>query len=337
MAWTCASSTATARSNGRQFREFADGRYRRRRSGRALGSRNRSGGRNWRDGRRRASASRRTAALRPRRIDRSRSALLAECDASGGRTCDRARSRGDSFPGWKIPLETPAGPEVLESDNVILATGSIDRGLAFDGNRLPGVMTGSGLRRLIGEFGVLARQTRPDPGRRSRWRGDRPRGAHRWWSGYCPDFGRRGTLDLGPGERGRRARACRSDRSIPPISWPWPLGANRICSLRPWAARAWSGIPAKAAGPHIIMAKRSTFLPASMSPVTPLVSIPSTSARSMAHTRLSRLAQSLGLVSEDDVAAIAAKIVERRPNRMDYLGSEPLHRQPWLVPLEVKQ
>ena len=49
----------------------------------------------------------------------------------------------------------------------------------------------------------------------------------------------------------------------------------------------------------------------------------------------SRLAASLGLISDDDVVALAAQLIERRPNRMDYLGTEPLHRQPWQVPLEV--
>jgi NADPH-dependent 2,4-dienoyl-CoA reductase/sulfur reductase-like enzyme len=59
------------------------------------------------------------------------------------------------FPGWTLALETPNGPDVIESDNVILATGSTDRALAFAGNALPGVLSGIGLRRLIGEFGVL--------------------------------------------------------------------------------------------------------------------------------------------------------------------------------------
>jgi NADPH-dependent 2,4-dienoyl-CoA reductase/sulfur reductase-like enzyme len=71
------------------------------------------------------------------------------------------------FPGWKLALETPACAEVIESDNVILATGSTDRALAFDGNSLPGVFSGTGLRRLIGEFGVL-------PGKRALVLGDGP-------------------------------------------------------------------------------------------------------------------------------------------------------------------
>jgi NADPH-dependent 2,4-dienoyl-CoA reductase/sulfur reductase-like enzyme len=71
------------------------------------------------------------------------------------------------FPGWKLALETPAGPDVIESDTVILATGSTDRALAFEGNTLPGVITGIGLRRLIREFGVL-------PGKRVLILGDGP-------------------------------------------------------------------------------------------------------------------------------------------------------------------
>ncbi len=71
------------------------------------------------------------------------------------------------FPGWTLALETPAGPEVLEADNILLATGSTDRALAFDGNALPGVISGIGLRRLIREFGVL-------PGKRVLILGDGP-------------------------------------------------------------------------------------------------------------------------------------------------------------------
>lgn len=71
------------------------------------------------------------------------------------------------FPGWTLAIETPAGPEVIESDSVILATGSTDRALAFDGNTLPGVIASIGLRRLIGEFGVL-------PGKRVLILGDGP-------------------------------------------------------------------------------------------------------------------------------------------------------------------
>lgn len=71
------------------------------------------------------------------------------------------------FPGWTLALESPAGPETIEATNVIIATGSTDRALAFDGNTLPGVMAGIGLRRLIGEFGVL-------PGKRVLVLGDGP-------------------------------------------------------------------------------------------------------------------------------------------------------------------
>jgi NADPH-dependent 2,4-dienoyl-CoA reductase/sulfur reductase-like enzyme len=71
------------------------------------------------------------------------------------------------FPGWTLALETPAGPDTIASDNVILATGSTDRALAFDGNSIPGVISGIGLRRLIGEFGVL-------PGKRVLVLGDGP-------------------------------------------------------------------------------------------------------------------------------------------------------------------
>lgn len=71
------------------------------------------------------------------------------------------------FPGWTLALETPSGPDVIESDNVILATGSTDCALSFDGNTLPGVISGIGLRRLIGEFGVL-------PGKRVIVLGDGP-------------------------------------------------------------------------------------------------------------------------------------------------------------------
>ncbi len=71
------------------------------------------------------------------------------------------------FPGWTLALETPHGADSIQSANVILATGSADRALAFDGNTLPGVISGIGLRRLIGEFGVL-------PGKRAIVFGDGP-------------------------------------------------------------------------------------------------------------------------------------------------------------------
>lgn len=71
------------------------------------------------------------------------------------------------FPGWTLPLETPTGPDTIVCQNVILATGSTDLALAFEGNTLPGVMSAIGLRRLIGEFGVL-------PGKRVLVLGDGP-------------------------------------------------------------------------------------------------------------------------------------------------------------------
>jgi Pyridine nucleotide-disulphide oxidoreductase len=71
------------------------------------------------------------------------------------------------FPKWQLALETPSGSEIIETEHVILATGSTDRALAFEGNSLPGVMSGIGLRRLIGEFGVL-------PGKRVLVLGDGP-------------------------------------------------------------------------------------------------------------------------------------------------------------------
>lgn len=91
---------------------------------------------------------------------------LSECVRLGVELRTRAIAWG-IFPGWAITLETPAGPDVIESDNVILATGSTDRAVAFDGNTLPGVISGIGLRRLIGEFGVL-------PGKRVLVVGDGP-------------------------------------------------------------------------------------------------------------------------------------------------------------------
>jgi NADPH-dependent 2,4-dienoyl-CoA reductase/sulfur reductase-like enzyme len=71
------------------------------------------------------------------------------------------------FPGWTLTLESPAGPDVIEADNILLATGSTDRALAFEGNTLPGVISGIGLRRLIRELGVL-------PGKRVLILGDGP-------------------------------------------------------------------------------------------------------------------------------------------------------------------
>lgn len=93
-------------------------------------------------------------------------ALLSDCAALGVRIRSNAVAWG-VFPGWQIATETPNGPEIVESETLILATGSTDRALAFEGNTLPGVMGGIGLRRLIREYGVL-------PGQRMLVLGDGP-------------------------------------------------------------------------------------------------------------------------------------------------------------------
>lgn len=91
---------------------------------------------------------------------------LGECDRLGVDLRTGTVAWG-IFPGWRLALETPSGPDVIESANVILATGSTDLPLSFEGNALPGVISGIGLRRLIGEFGVL-------PGKRAIVLGDGP-------------------------------------------------------------------------------------------------------------------------------------------------------------------
>ncbi len=238
------------------------------------------------------------------------------------------------FPGWKIPLETPHGAEVLESEYVILATGSIDRGLAFDGNGLPGVMTGSGLRRVIGEFGVL-------PGKRVFVLGDGPDGAAtahavRTAGGsivalVSEDDARSISVQ---GENGVE-RVVMNGREYPADIVAVAVGRQPDVQLATMGGHSLVWMPGKGGwSPH--QHAEEMHIPTGLFVAGDAAGCDNVDICALdgAYTA-SRLAASLGLISDDDVAAIAAQLIERRPDRMDYLGTEPLHRQPWQVPLEV--
>jgi pyruvate/2-oxoglutarate dehydrogenase complex dihydrolipoamide dehydrogenase (E3) component len=62
------------------------------------------------------------------------------------------------FDGLTVAASRDDEPVVLVCDAVLIATGSTDQALPFAGCTLPGVMTASGLRRLIEEYRVLPGQ-----------------------------------------------------------------------------------------------------------------------------------------------------------------------------------
>ncbi len=63
------------------------------------------------------------------------------------------------FPGWQVAAAQGEKPVVVDVDAVLLANGSTDQVILFPGNTLPGVMTASGVIRLIRRWRLL-------PGRR---------------------------------------------------------------------------------------------------------------------------------------------------------------------------
>lgn len=240
------------------------------------------------------------------------------------------------FPGWRIPLETPTGAEVLESEYVILAPGSIDRGLAFDGNTLPGVMTGSALRRLIGEYGVL-------PGQRVLILGDGPDGAAtahavRTAGGrviaLIPEADARSISVQGNGGV-ERAEIGGKELAVDIVAVA--VGRQPDLQLATMGGQTLVWVPDKGGwSPHHLGG--AEHVPAGLYVAGDAAGPDTVDICALDGSyAAARLARSLDLIPEGDVAAIAARILERRPNRLDYLGSEPLHRQPWLVPLEVNQ
>ena len=261
--------------------------------------------------------------------------LLAQCEQLGVTIRSNTIAWG-LFPGWRIPLETPAGAEVMESEYVILATGSIDRGLAFEGNTLPGVMTGTGLRRLIGEFGVL-------PGKRFLILGDGPDAAAtahavRTAGGrvamLVSEDDARSILVQG---EGGVQRAVVNGRELPVDIVAVAVGRQPDVQLATMGGHSLVWMPDKGGWAP------SSHTEEEQVPVGLYVAGDAAGADIADICALdgawvgARLAQSLRLISEDVVADLATRMAERRPHRRDSLGSEPLHQQPWQVPLEVIQ
>lgn len=58
------------------------------------------------------------------------------------------------FPGFQIGIAPADGQSMIAANRVILATGSTEEVMAFPGSDLPGVMTASGLLRLLNEHRV---------------------------------------------------------------------------------------------------------------------------------------------------------------------------------------
>lgn len=263
----------------------------------------------------------------------SLSLLLSECNRLGVEIRSRTVAWG-LFPGWSVALETPDGAEVLETDHLILAPGALDRGLAFDGNTLPGVMTGSGLRRLIGEFGVL-------PGKRVLVMGDGPDGAAT--ANAVQAAGGR-VIALVPEDEARSLsvegaggveRVFMAGKEMPVDIVAVAIGRQPDVQLASMSEQTLSWVPER--GGWIVRADDgssagSLFVAGDAAGVDTVDICALDGAYAAA-----RLANLLGLIPDSDVSAIAARIHEHRPLRLKDTESAPAHRQPWLVPLEVNQ
>lgn len=241
------------------------------------------------------------------------------------------------FPGWQVALETSSGSETLECEHVILTPGAIDRGLAFDGNTLPGVMTGSGLRRLIGEFGVL-------PGKRVLILGDGPEGA--LTAHVVRSAGGRVVALLSEVEartisvQGAHGveRVLVGDKEYPADIVAVAVGREPDLQLASMGEQSLAWIPEKGGwAPHHDHAETGNtptgIFVAGDAAGPDIVDICVLDGAYAA----TKLAQSLGLVGSDEVDSLASQIAARRPNRMHFSGSEPTYRQPWRVPLGEHQ
>lgn len=262
-------------------------------------------------------------------------AYLSECQRLGVVIRSRTVAWG-LFPGWQIPLETPEGAELLETEHLILATGSLDRGLAFDGNTLPGVMSGTGLRRIIGHLGVL-------PGQRVLILGDGPDGAA---TAHAVRSAGGQVLALIPEEQAR-AISVRGNGAVE--SWVVD-GREQEVDIVAVAVGRQPDLQLATMGGHEL-----TWMPhkGGWSPYQhgkgddrTLGLLVAGDAAGVDTIRIceldgalaaARLAASLGLAPQDAADAIAAEIAELRPDRLTSTGDERRHRQPWSLPIEVSQ
>ncbi|MCA9860647.1 MAG: hypothetical protein KC438_13040, partial [Thermomicrobiales bacterium] len=206
----------------------------------------------------------------------------------------------------------------------------------FDGNALPGVMTGSGLRRLIGEFGVL-------PGKRVLILGDGPDGAvtaHavRGAGGQIvalvsEDDARSISVRGGGGVERVLMNGKESSVDIVAVA----VGREPDLQLATMAGHSLVWMPAKGGwAPH--QHGEEHHVPAGLVVAGDAAGVDSVDVCALDGAyAAARLVRSLGRMSDDEVGRIAGQIAERQPNRTRYLGSEPIHRQPWQVPIEVSQ
>lgn len=265
---------------------------------------------------------------------RSLDDYLSECNRLGVPIRSRTVAWG-LFPGWRVPLETPDGADEIECDNVILAPGAIDRGLAFDGNTLPGVMTGTALRRLIGEFGIL-------PGQRVLVLGDGQDAA------MTADAVRRagGQIVALVSESDARSIAAQGDGGVERVVIKGREHPADIIALA--VGRQPDLQLATMAGHEMVwMAHKGGWSPhhadAGRIPEGLYVAGDAAGADTIEICELdgqlaaTRLAAKFGLASDAAVREILDRIARRRPERMDYRGTERLHAQPWPVPIEVNR
>ncbi len=238
------------------------------------------------------------------------------------------------FPGWSLALETPAGADVIESEYIILATGSTDRALSFDGNALPGVISGIGLRRLIREFGVL-------PGKRVLILGDGPDAAttahtvrtaggqvlmlvaeddarsivvsgssgveHVSMSGKTYD------IDIIAVAIGRQPDVLLATMAELEMAWVPDLGGwVPLHHLNGDGGKPGLYLAGDAAGiDNVEVCEMEGAMVASV------------------------LASRLGMIDSAIGAALRAELASKRPTRLAAYESDPTYQQPWRVPLEV--
>ncbi len=270
------------------------------------------------------------------RYDQPGSRELADCLAECQRLDVEIRSRTVAwglFPGWRLALETPNGPDEIETDHLILATGATDRALAFEGNTLPGVITGTALRRLIGEFGVL-------PGQRFVVLGDGQDAAVT--AHAVRQAG--GQIVTLVSEADARSIVVEGDGGVERVilkDGPHPVDIVAIAVGRqPDVQLATMG------GCELVWKRQSGgWIPRQFETDAALAGLyiagDAAGADTIAICELdgafaaTRLAADVGLVDAEAVRASAGAIAQRRPERMEFLGAERLYRQPWQQPIEV--
>jgi pyruvate/2-oxoglutarate dehydrogenase complex dihydrolipoamide dehydrogenase (E3) component len=239
------------------------------------------------------------------------------------------------FPGWMLSLETPDGPDVIESENVILATGSTDLPLTFDGNTRPGVISGIGLRRLIAEYGVL-------PGKRVLVLGDGPDAAVTAHAVRTAG----GQVIMLVGEENARSIVVTGDAGVEQVSIDGKSHAVDVVAV------------AIGRQPDILLATiaelEMVWAP-DLSGWAPLHHLNGDGGRPGLYVAgdaagidnveicelegtmvASILAGRLGVIDPAIGAGLRTDLARLRPGRLAAYDSEPTYEQPWRVPLEVQ-